>query len=165
MLGDERTAAAREIIEAAYKAYFDDVYKLVFRGVGNVPAAEDITHDVFCAALNKIEEFRIHPEPKKWLMVTARNKVRELYRKMNRRALGVVDEIPELAVEDPDYKEVELELTALAIIDKEEWYLVKNYYLIGITIRELAKKYGITENNMRVRLCRIKAKLRTEIER
>ena len=55
MLGDERTAAAREIIEAAYNAYFDDVYKFVFRGVGNVPAAEDITHDVFCAALNRIQ--------------------------------------------------------------------------------------------------------------
>ena len=37
MLGDERTAAAREIIEAAYNAYFEDVYKFVFRGVGNVP--------------------------------------------------------------------------------------------------------------------------------
>lgn len=162
---EERTASAGEIIEAAYNAYFRDVYKFVFRRIGNKAVAEDITHDVFCAALNKMDEFRNHPEPKKWLMVTARNKMRELYRKMKRNASEALEEIPELAVEEPDYNEIELELTALSIIDKEDWELIKDYYLIGITTRELAEKYGITENNMRVRLHRLKVKLRKKIDR
>lgn len=112
-----------------------------------------------------MDEFRNHPEPKKWLMVTARNKMRELYRKMKRNASETLEEIPELAVEEPDYNEIELELTALSIIDKEDWELIKDYYLIGITTRELAEKYEITENNMRVRLHRLKVKLRKKIDR
>lgn len=98
-------------------------------------------------------------------MVTARNKMRELYRKMKRNASETLEEIPELAVEEPDYNEIELELTALSIIDKEDWELIKDYYLIGITTRELAEKYEITENNMRVRLHRLKVKLRKKIDR
>lgn len=162
---EERIASDGEVIEAAYVAYFEEVYKFVFRRIGNESIAEDIVHDVFCAALNKMEEFRNHPEPKRWLMVTAKNKIRELYRKMKRRPLENLDEIPEPAMEESDYSGIELELTALAIIDKEEWDLIKDYYLIGITIRELAKKYGITENYMRVRLHRLRVKLRKKIDR
>lgn len=162
---EERIASDGEVIEAAYVAYFEEVYKFVFRRIGNETVTEDIVHDVFCAALNKMEEFRNHPEPKRWLMVTAKNKIRELYRKMKRRSFETLDEIPEPAVEEPDYSEIELELTALAIIDKEEWELIKDYYLIGITIRELAERYGITENNMRVRLHRLRVKLRKKIDR
>ncbi len=162
---EERIASDGEVIEAAYGAYFEDVYKFVFRRIGNEPVTEDIVHDVFCAALNKMEEFRNHPEPKRWLMVTAKNKIRELYRKMKRRSFETLDEIPEPAVEEPDYREIELELTALAIIDIEEWELIKDYYLNGITIRELAERYGITENNMRVRLHRLRVKLRKKIDR
>ena len=157
---EERTARVREAMEAAYNAYFEDVYKFVLRGVGNKTAAEDITHDVFCTALNKAEEFMSHPEPKGWLMVTAKNKLRELYRRMKPSARESLEGVLEPSAEAPGYGGTELELTALAIINEEEWALVKDYYLVGITIRELAEKYGITENNMRVRLHRIRGRMR-----
>lgn len=141
----ERMARAGEIIEEAYRAYFKDVYKFVFRRIQNRQIAEDIAHDVFCAALNKAEEFREHPEPKKWLMVCARNKLFELYRKMKYRVSESLEAVSELEAEDADYEKIELELTALAILDEEEWELIKDYYLTGITIEELAEKYGITK--------------------
>ena len=72
---------------------------------------------------------------------------------------------PRMAVSDREYEGRELELTALDIVSEEEWNLIKDYYLEGITIKELAEKYGITENNMRVRLFRLKTKLRSEITR
>lgn len=161
----ERMANAGEVVGEAYKEYFQDIYKFVFRRIRNKQIAEDIAHDVFCAALNKAEEFLKHEEPKKWLMVTARNKMYELYRKMKHSALESLDEIPEIEVEEIDYEKLELELTALAIIDEAEWELIKDYYLIGYTIRELAEKYGITENNMSVRLFRLREKLRNGMER
>ena len=63
------------------------------------------------------------------------------------------------------YEKIELELTALAMVSDEEWMLIKKYYLYGATIAELAEAYNITENNMRVRLSRLKKKLRDKIER
>lgn len=165
MDGEEMTVGVGGIVEAAYNAYFEDVYKFVFRRVGNKQIAEDIAHDVFCAALNKIEEFRSHPEPRGWLIKTAKYKLRELNRRMEYRASDSLEEVPEPAVKVHEFEGTELELTALAIIDGKEWELIKDYYLAGITIRELAEKYGITENNMRVRLCRLKAKMRKKIDR
>lgn len=128
--------------------------------------AEDIAQDVFYAAWKKGDEFLKHKEPKLWLMVTARNKMHALYRQMKRWTYEPLEEDhPTMAVMEHEYEESELELTALAIISEEEWKLIKDYYLSGITIKELAEKYQITENNMRVRLFRMKAKLRGEIER
>ena len=46
------------------------------------------------------------------------------------------------------------------MIAEEEWELIKDFYLRGITIRELAGKYGITENAMTVRLHRLRKKIR-----
>ena len=101
-----------------------------------------------------------HPEPKGWLMVTAKNKLRELYRRMKPSARESLEGVLEPSAEAPGDGGTELELTALASINEEEWALVKDYYLLGITIRELAEKYGITENNMRVRLHRIRGRMR-----
>ncbi|HBA46961.1 MAG TPA: hypothetical protein DCZ91_04015 [Lachnospiraceae bacterium] len=68
---DERMAGAGEAIDKAYNAYFQDVYSYVIRRVGNKAVAEDIAHDVFLTALNRIEVFQNHPQQKGWLMVTA----------------------------------------------------------------------------------------------
>ena len=87
-----------------------------------------------------------------------------LYRNMKRWAVEPLEEGHiELAVLDPNYEATELELAALAIISEDEWKLMKDYHLRGITARELAEKAGITENNMRVRLSRLRGKLRKDI--
>lgn len=148
-------------LEAIYKEHYRKVYKFVYRNLRNKQMAEDITQDTFYAALKLGDDFLLHPKPELWLMVTARYKMYELYRKMKRwAAVSLEEECLGLAVSETDYEDVELELTALTIIDEEEWRLIKNYYLTGITIAELAESEGITENNMRVRLTRLKKKLR-----
>ena len=156
---------AGAIFAEVYKRYFGDVYKFVYRRIRNKEIAEDITQDVFCAAWNDIDKFLKHPEPKGWLIVTAKNKLRELYRKLAHEAPETLKEIPEPAAEEADYGEIELDLTAFRIISREEWKLIKDYYLVGIKITELAEKYETTPNNMRVKLCRLKAKLRKKIDR
>lgn len=157
---------AKAAFAKVYEEYFGGIFRLIFRKIPNRQMAEDIAQDVFYAAWKKGDEFLNHPEPKLWLMVTARNKMNELYRRMKRWTYASLeDDHPIMAVSDSEYEECELELTALAIISEEEWMLIKDYYLTGITIRELAEKYMISENNMRVRLFRLKTKLRNEIER
>lgn len=166
MKENELMINAKTTFAETYEEYFGEVFKYIFRKIPNQHMAEDITQDVFYAAWKKGDEFLNHPEPKLWLMVTARNKMHELYRRMKRWTYAPLeDDHPIMAVVDSEYEECELELTALAIISDEEWKLIKDYYLAGIKIAELAEKYMITENNMRVRLSRLKAKLRNEIER
>lgn len=160
---NERMANAGDVIEDAYKAYFKDVYGYVVRRVGNETVAEDIVHDVFLTALDKIEKFRNHPQQKGWLMVTARNKMRELKRKMENNPLESLEEMVEVGEEEVDYEKIEFELTVLEVVKEEEWELIKDYYLRGVTIREMAEKYGITENAMTVRLHRLRKKIKERI--
>jgi RNA polymerase sigma-70 factor (ECF subfamily) len=163
---DKEMASASAKFEKLYEEHFSTVYKFIFRKIPNRQMAEDITQDVFYAAWKKGDDFLNHEEPKLWLMVTARNKIHELYRRMKRWTYEALEEDhPRMAVSDREYEGRELELTALDIVSEEEWNLIKDYYLEGITIKELAEKYGITENNMRVRLFRLKTKLRSEITR
>lgn len=148
-------------IEEIYREYFEDVYKYIYRHIPHIQMAEDVTHEVFCVALKKCDEILNHPYPKRWLMRVARYKIREFHRKMKRWTTEPLEEErTEAGAEEPSYEEMEWEMTALKILSEEEWRLIKNYYLIGVPITDLAEAAGITENNMRVRLHRLKKKLR-----
>lgn len=166
-MGKKRLAASMmNEFEKVYKEYYQEIYKFVYRNLKNEQMAEDITQDTFYAALKMGNDFLLHPKPGLWLLVTARYKMYELYRKMRYWATQPLEEdCPELSTKESYYEDIVLELTALTIISQEEWSLIKNYYLIGITAKELAEAEGITENNLRVRLTRLKKKLRDAMER
>ena len=70
----------------------------------------------------------------------------------------------ELSDEERGYETKELELTAAAALSREEWKLLCSYYLVGVPVSELAQDYGITPENLRVRLTRLKKKLRSWME-
>ncbi|HBA46962.1 MAG TPA: hypothetical protein DCZ91_04020 [Lachnospiraceae bacterium] len=156
----ERMPGAGKVIEKAYNTYFRDVYTYVLRRLGNKTVAEDIAHDVFLTALNRIEVFQNHPQQKGWLIVTARNKMKELRKKMENNPAESLEEVQDVGAEEADYEKIEIELMMNQVIAEEEWELIKDFYLRGITIRELAEKYGITENAMNVRLHRLRKKIR-----
>lgn len=141
-----------------YQKYFDRIYGYVYRRISDVQTAEDIAQDTFCAAYAKRQVFLGHAQPLRWLLRTARNKILELYRYTGRQATVPLEEL-ELGREELRYEVKELELTALTTLNREEWELVRDHYLYGVTISELAGAAGITENNMRVRLWRLKKRL------
>lgn len=162
----ERESALNKADEIAefYNKYYDTVYKYVYREIPNRQVAEDIAQDTFLIALEKKEEFLVHPAPMLWLLRTARNKMLELYRRMRYWEFEPLVEKGELAREDPLYEYKEIHLSALAILDEEEWMLFKRRYMYDDTVSELAEELGITDNNMRVRFSRIRKKLQKGLQ-
>lgn len=153
-----------EEFEIFYREYFNRVYKYVYRKIPNPQVAEDITQDTFYAAYVKCQELARHPKPELWLLRTAHNKMLEFYRRMKYRdTVPLEEESLELGKEEIYYQMKELELTALATMNQEEWQLMKKYYFFGYSIQELAEAEGITENNMRVRLSRLKKRLQGDL--
>ena len=71
-----------------YQMYFDDVLRAVCHRTSDRQTAEDITQDTFVAAFKLGEGFLAHPKPKLWLLRTARNKLREQYRRARRWSLS-----------------------------------------------------------------------------
>ena len=143
-----------------YEAYFDDVFRAVYRKVLDRQTAEDIAQDTFFAAFKLGRDFLGHPEPKLWLLRTAHNKIHELYRKRKRRATEPLEKYEELAAQDCHYGEIELNLSALATVTEKEWRTVKAHHVFGTTIAEMAESEAVTENSMRVRLFRVRKKLK-----
>ena len=151
---------AADKIAEIYRMYFADVYKFVYRKIPNKQVAEDIVQDTFLLAMKKSEEVLTHPNPKAWLMCTARYKIMELSRNMKRWDMAYLEDCSGLEESSRHFERIELELTALATVSKDEWDMIKQYYLYGTTIAELAEAEGITENYLRVRLSRLRKKLR-----
>ena len=146
--------------EKIYKLYFGDIFRLAYRRILNRQEAEDIAQDTFFAAFKIRDDFLGHPEPRLWLRRTANNKIRELYRRRKRQATEPLEEeSPALAKREARYEEVELKLSALAVISEEEWRIIGAHHVCGVTIAELARSETVTENNMRVRLFRFRKKL------
>src|ERR1700710_261337 len=58
--------------EAVYRDNVDRVYRLMFAKVGNRPDAEDLTAEVFLAALRPLRVSATGPEGRAYLLTTAR---------------------------------------------------------------------------------------------
>lgn len=143
-----------------YRKMYAEIYRYVYRRIFNVQTAEDIVQETFYAAYIKYPEILTCEEAGKWLRRIAKYKMLELHRRMRYRSTVPLEEEAGLGREELCYRIKELELTALTVLSKEEWRLVRAYYLYGITIPELAASEGISEGNMRVRICRMKKKLK-----
>jgi len=159
-------ANVTEDFEVFYKTYFSDVYRYVYRVFSDKDVTDDVVQEIFVTALEKFGDVAEHPYPRRWLFCTARNKVLETFRKMRRWDNNVVpleQGNAELSRTEYSYDVKELELAVSAMYGKKEWKVFEDYYLYGVTIAELAQTAGISENNMRVRLTRLKKKLKSTL--
>ncbi len=151
--------------EELYKLHLNSIIRHVYHKVNNRQIAEDIAQETFYLAYVKWEQVSRSPAPLRWLYQTANYKVMELYRRTSNYPTVPIDEAVDVAVsEEISHEMSELELIAEDSLTKEEWIMVKKYFLIGYTAEELAKEMGITTNNLRVRLSRAISKLRKNME-
>lgn len=124
--------------------------------------AEDILQDAYFEAYKRRQMLFIHPNPAGWLYKTACN----LYRNAGRRrdncniSLDVVQEIHTFA-EEAHYEYVEWHITIQGALREKDGQLLRRYYLEGYSVREIAKEFNLTEENIRVKLTRIRKQIRT----
>ena len=135
--------------------------------VSNTDAVEDIIQEVFMEALRKFEVFSTHPNQIGWLYVTARHKMQEYEKRCRRNRIAVGDieeEFSEIGERDRGYLLCELDQTIQSALSSEEIQRFRRYFIWGYTVEEMAKREGITVNNMRVRITRLRRKLREIIK-
>lgn len=150
---------------AFYKENLEMIYHYIYRMFPNKQIAEDITQETFYVAFRKQNELWEHPNPHYRLLCIAKYKMMEFRKKMRYRNTEPWEpERYELAEEEAGYVIKELDLTAIDTLGEREWHLIKKHYMFGVTISELAKAEGITENNMRVKLSRWTKRLRNQLE-
>jgi RNA polymerase sigma factor (sigma-70 family) len=148
---------ASERAYASWEEIYEDnvgrVYGLMYVKVGNRPDAEDLTAEVFTAALPRLRETASVGEVRGYLLATARTVLADHWRRTLGRQLTTIDP-DELAPRDP-LPDPKPEATALAervLAELPENYrtILRLRFLQAATIRDAARQMGITVANAKV---------------
>ena len=162
-----RETEKQKVIAQAYAENNESLRTYVRACVSGADVAEDIIQEVFVEVLRRYDVFIEHPNQIGWLYVTARHKMQEYEKRCRRSRIAegdIEEEFPEIGERDKGYLYSELYHSIQSILTPEEMTRFKRYFLWGYTVEEMAEWEGVTVNNMRVRITRLRRKLRKIVE-
>lgn len=139
--------------EAVYRDNVDRVYRLMFAKVGNRPDAEDLTAEVFVAALRPLRVSASVGEVRAYLLATARTALAGYWRRTLGREVTTLDEeIPDTVFADqPVRSQVPDRVAAiLAALPEKYRRILELRFLDACSVREAAAELGISVTNAKV---------------
>ncbi|HYR95908.1 MAG TPA: sigma-70 family RNA polymerase sigma factor [Candidatus Binatus sp.] len=169
----EAAEAERLLVEAAqrdpsrfadlYEGNFERVYAFIVRRVGDRPAAEDLTSDVFHQALAGLARFEWRGVPfAAWLFRIAANAIVDRSKRSARdRDLPPPDEPPEVALEDIEHRARLFRLVDGLPADQRRVIVMR--FAEDKRIREIAEELGRTEGAVKQLQLRGLQKLRARL--
>jgi RNA polymerase sigma-70 factor, ECF subfamily len=138
---------------------------MAYRYAKNPSEAEDIAQDALLRAWRRRSTLREKDRRKEWLATIVRNEAFRLHARvrpdpvdMMETEVGVDDERVLATVERADIH------AALGRLDERERQLVRLRYEEDLTQAGIARRLGIPEGTVKVRLHRVRNKLRREID-
>jgi RNA polymerase sigma-70 factor (ECF subfamily) len=152
---------------ALYDRYVQRVYRYCLYRTNNVHEAEDLTAQIFLAALEGLPRYRHDGYFAAWLFTIARNKVAEYHRRAPHEPLDESRLTPihmdmELTVEKSQRSEKLLRL--IQALAEDEWDLIHLRYVAELSFAELAKSLHKNEDAVKKMLYRLVARLKLEME-
>ena len=160
--------------EKLYKEFYPKVYYFARQNVGSPDAAEDITAETFCAAMECIGSLRSEESFVGWLYCIAYRKcadyikTAELDRKQREQAsqLAALSEplmLPDdYAVNEQTKQQLQTMIDSLPPDMRSAMIL---YYYDNLSVAEVARVIGTNENNANQKLHRARQKIKKQIEK
>jgi RNA polymerase sigma factor (sigma-70 family) len=144
--------------EAVYRDNVDRVYRLMFTKVGNRADAEDLTAEVFLAALRPLRVSATVPEVRAYLSATARTVLAGYWRRTLGREITTISEsvasfVAEIGVlsEEPAGAEAAGRAAQiLAGLPEQYRHILRLRFLEGYSVREAAAALGVSVGNAKV---------------
>jgi RNA polymerase sigma-70 factor (ECF subfamily) len=163
--------------EAVYRDNVDRIYRLMFAKVGNRPDAEDLTAEVFLAALRPLRVSASMGEVRAYLTATARTVLAGYWRRTLGREITTIAEELESAAADAalrvaspgstDPSEVAGRMDkVLDQLPEQYRRILRMRFLEGYSVREAAAALGVSVGNAKVlqhRALRRAAQLNDEV--
>ncbi|RMH29001.1 MAG: RNA polymerase sigma factor [Planctomycetota bacterium] len=164
--GARRPLADRESFEAFYREHHRAVWSHLARRVGNAAVADDLTSEVFLAALRWRRTYRdlgIGPRP--WLYRVASSVAARWLRKNRRRWLSLDDDAVSRSTADADRELAATVRRALARLRERDQAVIALFHLEEMSVREVAAALGCGQGAVKMRLKRARAALRRELQK
>jgi RNA polymerase sigma-70 factor, ECF subfamily len=134
--------------EAVYRDNVDRVYRLMFAKVGNRPDAEDLTAEVFLAALRPLRVSASAPEVRAYLVATARTVLAGHWRRTLGREITqfTEDEVLESVPDEAAVPGEAVGRAAVILAELPELYrrILQLRFLDSCSVREAAAALGVS---------------------
>ena len=156
-----------------YERYRDPIFRFVYRLLGSVEAAEDVTHDCFLSLIKEPGRFdSTRASLRTYLYAAARNQAAKRYQSFGREtALEELADEPRsadrrgpmaLVLENELASEVEQAIASLPPLQREALIL---FEYDDLSLVEIAAVVGADSGTVKSRLFRAREKLRARLDR
>jgi RNA polymerase sigma factor (sigma-70 family) len=138
--------------EAIYRDNVDRIYRLMFVKVGNRFDAEDLTAEVFLAALGPLQVSASVGEVRAYLLVTARTVLARFWRRtLGRPITTIEDDYPDPAgVEAPGSDAPARAEAVLAGLPVQYRRILQLRFLEALSVKQAAAELGVSVANAKV---------------
>lgn len=151
-----------------YDRYFETIFRFVFKRLGgNEEVAGDLTQQTFIKAMANIDKYEDRGFPfSSWLYRIAQNEVSMFFRQEKKNFSVSIDEnrVSEIAGEADisnimSTEDLETLIEFVNELKQEHQDLIELRFFQGLSFKEIAEIYDITEANAKMRTYRILEKL------
>ena len=148
--------------ETLMKRYTSQVYGAALRLVKDDENAQEVTQMAFIQAYRQLDSWR-GENFGAWVTIIANHIALRMLEKEKRRQMEPLDENTDPPNEEYDeQRELQLQSLEKAIIQLPEIdrQIIQWHYYEGVPLQTIAQRVGQTENNIKVRMCRIRERLK-----
>ncbi len=136
--------------------FIEPIFRFCSRRLQNPQDAEDLASEIFCYALEGMNKYEIE-SPEAWVWRIAHNRYARFIDGRNRERMMLFSgECPDVADDPPDEEDFGERYQAvfhfLHTLSSEYRNIFVDYYLYDLSVRELARKYDLTESTVKWRL-------------
>ncbi len=152
---------------ALYDRYIQRVYRYCYYRTNNASEAEDLTAQIFLAALEGMSRYRQDGHFAGWLFSIARKKVADYHRHLPHVSLEEVTLPPiqmDLATEVETSQRRERLRGLIQALGEEERELINLRYVAELSFAEIAKALRKNEEAVKKTLYRLIARLKSKLE-
>ena len=152
---------------ALYDRYIQRVYRYCYYRTNNAPDAEDLTAQIFLAALEALPRYRQDSHFAAWLFSIARRKVTDYYRRTPHISLEASTLPPihtDLAVDLEISQRREHLLRLIQELAEDEQELIYLRYVAELSFAEIGSALRKNEEAVKKSLYRLIARLKRELE-
>ena len=152
-----------------YRRYLDPLYRYMFARVGNQAEAEDLTSQVFLAALESLAHYRSQGRFPAWLFSIARRKIADHCRSRQPQsplelAANLASSAPDPLAETLRVEELESLKEQLALLTEDERELLRLRFAARLNFSEIAVLLDRNESSVKMTLYRLLPRLEKRLE-
>ncbi|WNJ21380.1 sigma-70 family RNA polymerase sigma factor [Pontibacter sp. G13] len=149
-----------------YERYYEQIFRFVIKRTADEDLAGDLVSQVFLKAMTHLDKYQFKGVPfSAWLYRIAINEINQYFRQTSKQRVISMDsaQLPlmmEELQERDTTEDIQRMVGALQHLPPEAIEMVELRYFEKLSFRDIGAILGITENNAKVKMYRLLAKIR-----